>query len=124
MSEQIRYSISDELKKLMSGENETVFRMMENRFCVDIQSRLSGLILVTRDKDSDLQAALACLDQVKLAAKNGTPITRKWLERLTETESISPESEKFLIPTVPILRNRYGIRLFPKQLPRRKWSMP
>jgi phosphate starvation-inducible PhoH-like protein len=114
MSEQIRYSISDELKKLMSGENETVFRMMENRFCVDIQSRLSGLILVTRDKDSDLQAALACLDQVKLAAKNGTPITRKWLERLTETESISPESEKFLIPTVPILRNRYGIPVVPK----------
>ena len=52
MSEPIRYSISDELKRLMSGENETVFRMVENRFCVDIQSRFSGLTLVARDEES------------------------------------------------------------------------
>lgn len=48
MNEQIRYSISDELKRLMSEENETVFRMMENRFCVDIQSPLLRFVTENR----------------------------------------------------------------------------
>ena len=114
MSEPIRYSISDELKRLMSGENETVFRMVENRFCVDIQSRFSGLTLVARDEESDLTGALSFLDQVKLAAKNGSPITKNWLERLTETDSFSVDNPARTIPTVPILRNRYGIPVVSK----------
>ncbi|OIP50853.1 MAG: phosphate starvation-inducible protein PhoH [Fibrobacteres bacterium CG2_30_45_31] len=115
MSEPIRYSISDELKRLMSGENETVFRMVENRFCVDIQSRFSGLTLVARDGKSDLTGALSFLDQVKLAAKNGSPITKNWLERLTETDSFSVDNPAArTIPTVPILRNRYGIPVVSK----------
>jgi len=114
MSEPIRYSISDELKRLMSGENETVFRMVENRFCVDIQSRFSGLTLAARDEKSDLSGALSFLDQVKLAAKNGTLITKNWLERLTETDSISVNKPTTTIPTVPILRNRYGIPVVAK----------
>jgi phosphate starvation-inducible protein PhoH and related proteins len=114
MSEPIRYSISDELKRLLSGENETVFRMVENRFCVDIQSRFSGLTIVARDGKSDLTGALSFLDQVKLAAKNGTHITKNWLERLTETDSFSANHPAKTIPTVPILRNRYGIPVVSK----------
>ena len=48
MDEQ-RYSLSDDLKRFISGENETVFRLLESRFCVEIQTRLPGLRIVAKE---------------------------------------------------------------------------
>ena len=64
------YSISDNLKRMVSGENETVFRLLEGRFCVEIQTRLPGLNLKPK-AGADLPGLLTVLDQLKIAAKHG-----------------------------------------------------
>ena len=75
------YSISDNLKRIVSGENETVFRLLESRFCVEIQTRLPGLSIKTTDK-SDMQGLFSVLDQLKITAKRGGMLSAKEVERL------------------------------------------
>ena len=114
MSEPIRYPISDDLKRLMAGENETVFRILESRFCVSIQTRLPGLFIEAKEERSNIQATLTLLDQIKLAAQNGTSITGDWMRRLLEPQYEVTSNELESIPSEPILRNRYGFAVVPR----------
>ena len=106
------YSISDNLKRLVSGENETVFRLLEGRFCVEIQTRLPGLTLKPR-KNADLTGLLSVLDQLKMAAKRGESFTVSQVERLLGSHSAGTPQE-FSLDQAPILRNRFGIAIAPK----------
>lgn len=106
------YSISDNLKRLVSGENETVFRLLEGRFCVEIQTRLPGLTLKPK-KNGDLPGLLAVLDQLKMAAKRGESFTAGQVERLLGPSATNMPQE-FSLDQAPILRNRFGIAIAPK----------
>ena len=66
---------------MVSGENETVFRLLEGRFCVEIQARLPGLNLKPK-AGADLPGLLTVLDQLKIAAKHGESFTAPQVERL------------------------------------------
>ena len=99
------YKISDDLKRVVSGTNETVFRLLEDRFCVDIQTRLPGLNIVPRD-NADMIVVLTVLDQLKIAAKNGNNLTASQVERLLGPDDSSITES---IPDTPIFRNRFGI---------------
>lgn len=105
------YSISDNLKRMISGENETVFRLLEGRFCVEIQTRLPGLNLKPKD-GADLQGLLTVLDQLKIAAKHGESFTAKQVERLLGKSSSAVQ--EFDLGAAPIIRNRFGISIGPK----------
>ncbi len=111
MEQDVRYSLSDDLKRIVAGENETVFRMVEDRFSVRILSRLPGLTLRKAGENSDIQGALAFLDQLKIAAKNGTFLSPGFLARIfDESDSKdSPNASGKFIPEAPLLRNRLGI---------------
>lgn len=111
MEQDVRYSLSDDLKRIVAGENETVFRMVEDRFSVKILSRLPGLTIRKTGESSDIQGALAFLDQLKIAARNGTFLSQGFLERiLDKTDSqASPKSSEKFVPEAPLLRNRLGI---------------
>lgn len=106
------YSISDNLKRLVSGENETVFRLLEGRFCVEIQTRLPGLTLKPK-KNADLPGLMAVLDQLKMAAKRGESFTAGQVERLLGPSATDTPRE-FSLDQAPILRNRFGIAIAPK----------
>ena len=106
------YSISDNLKRMVSGENETVFRLLEGRFCVEIQTRLPGLNLKPKD-GADLQGLLTVLDQLKIAAKHGESFTAKQVERLLGKSSPAVVQD-FDLGAAPIIRNRFGISIGPK----------
>ena len=110
MSDLTRYSISDNLKRVISGENETVFRLLESRFCVEIQTRLPGLYIKPL-KNSDMTGVLSVLDQLKIAARNGDVFTAKEVERLLGPK-ISDLNDS--IPDSPIFRNRFGIAVSAK----------
>ena len=92
MEQEVRYPLSDNLKRIIAGENETVFRMVEDRFSVIVHSRLSGLRIEAKGDKADLQGALSMLDQVKIAAKNGTFISPHFLSGLAEK---SPNETQF-----------------------------
>lgn len=113
MSEIQRYSISDDLKRTISGENETVFRLLESRFSVEIQTRLPGLTIIAGEK-GDLSGVFAVLDQLKIAARNGRPITAKKVERLLEPLELTGAVQGDEIPSTPIFRNRLGVSVFAK----------
>ncbi len=111
MEQDVRYSLSDDMKRIVAGENETVFRMLEDRFSIKILSRLPGLTLRKTGEDSDIQGALAFLDQLKIAARNGTFLSQGFLSRLLDNSTFptsSRVSETF-VPEAPLLRNRLGI---------------
>ena len=110
MSELTRYSISDNLKRIVSGERETVFRLLESRFCVEIQTRLPGLSIKPR-KNADIEGVLSVLDQLKMAARNGDVLTASDVERL-----LGPEVRGLgeAIPDAPIFRNRFGVAVSAK----------
>ena len=110
MSELTRYSISDNLKRIVSGERETVFRLLESRFCVEIQTRLPGLSIKPR-KNADIEGVLSVLDQLKMAARNGDVLTASDVERL-----LGPEVRELgeAIPDAPIFRNRFGVAVSAK----------
>ncbi len=110
MEQEVRYPLSDNLKRIIAGENETVFRMVEDRFSVIVHSRLSGLRIEAKGDKADLQGALSMLDQVKIAAKNGTFISPHFLSSLAEK---SPNETPF-IPQEVILRNKTGIPVVAK----------
>ena len=110
MEQEVRYPLSDNLKRIIAGENETVFRMVEDRFSVIVHSRLSGLRIEAKGDKADLQGALSMLDQVKIAAKNGTFISPHLLSGLAEK---SPNETPF-IPQEVILRNKTGIPVVAK----------
>ncbi len=110
MEQEVRYPLSDDLKRIIAGENETVFRMVEDRFSVIVHSRLSGLRIEAKGDKADLQGALSMLDQVKIAAKNGTFISPHFLSSLAEK---SPNETPF-IPQEVILRNKTGIPVVAK----------
>lgn len=110
MSESKHYSLSDNLKRLISGERETVFQLLESRFCVEIRTRLPGLDIVPR-KNADMQGVLAVLDQLKIAARNGEFLDAKQVERLLGPKD-APHAES--IPEGPIFRNRYGVTVSAK----------
>lgn len=107
------YSISDNLKRIVSGENETVFRLLESRFCVEIQTRLPGLSIKTTDK-SDTQGLFSVLDQLKITAKRGGVLSAKEVERLLGPKDSGEPSDLTGLPTEPILRNRFGIAITAK----------
>ncbi len=111
MEQDVRYSLSDDLKRIVAGENETVFRMMEDRFSVKILTRLPGLALRPVGKKSDIPGALAMLDQLKIAAKNGTFFSREFLATLVGREnSVSAQKRpEAFIPEKVLLRNRLGL---------------
>ena len=97
---------------MVSGENETVFRLLEGRFCVEIQTRLPGLNLKPKD-GADLQGLLTVLDQLKIAAKHGESFTAKQVERLLGKSSPAVVQD-FDLGAAPIIRNRFGISIGPK----------
>lgn len=111
MEQDVRYSLSDDLKRIVAGENETVFRMVEDRFSVKILSRLPGLTLRKTGESSDIQGALAFLDQLKIAAKNGTFLSQGFLARILDDADspASPKASGKFVPEAPLLRNRLGI---------------
>lgn len=111
MEQDVRYSLSDDLKRIVAGENETVFRMMEDRFSVKILTRLPGLALRPVGKKSDIPGALAMLDQLKIAAKNGTFFSREFLATLVgRKENVSAQKRPgTFIPEKVLLRNRLGL---------------
>ena len=113
MSETQRYFISDDLKRTISGENETVFRLLESRFSVEIQTRLPGLTIVAKD-GGDIAGVFAVLDQLKIAARNGESITSRQVERLLGPAEHQNFSSDETIPTAPIFRNRFGVSVFAK----------
>lgn len=96
---------------MISGENETVFRLLEGRFCVEIQTRLPGLNLKPKD-GADLQGLLTVLDQLKIAAKHGESFTAMQVERLLGKSSSAVQ--EFDLGAAPIIRNRFGISIGPK----------
>ena len=108
-----RYSISDNLKRLVSGENETVFRLLESRFCVEIQTRLPGLT-IKAEENADLAGLFSMLDQLKMAAKTGNILTATDVERLIGESAPGSSVQASEIPQVPILRNRFGIPIIPR----------
>ena len=107
------YSISDNLKRIVSGENETVFRLLESRFCVEIQTRLPGLSVKTTDK-SDVHGLFSVLDQLKITAKRGGVLSAREVERLLGPKEPGEPADLTGLPTEPILRNRFGIAITPK----------
>lgn len=110
MDQEVRYSLPGELKRIVAGENETVFRMMEDRFSIKILSRLPGLTLRPVGKKADISGALALLDQLKIAAKNGTFPPRELLspEKGENGASAKKRGQAF-VPQAVLLRNRLGI---------------
>ena len=104
------YSLSDNLKRIISGERETVFRLLESRFCVEIRTRLPGLDIVPLD-DADMSGVLAVLDQLKIAARNGEILDAHQLERMLGPKE-TPVTEP--IPDSPVFRNRFGISVSAK----------
>lgn len=98
---------------MISGENEAVFRLLESRFCVEIQTRLPGLNVV-EGKDADIQGLFAVLDQLKVSARNGDIHTAAEVERLLGGPQPQNVHELDGIPTDPIIRNRFGVAIAPK----------
>lgn len=109
----IRYSAPDELKRLIAGENETVFQLLESRFCVGIQSRKPGVLELYEREGSDTEGAMRALDQLRLAAKHGGAVTAEWVAEMLEAKEAGAKPQGD-IPTVPILRNRFGVPISPK----------
>ena len=107
------YSLSDNLKRVISGERETVFRLLESRFCVEIRTRLPGLDLVPQE-GADLSGLLAVLDQLKIAARNGEILDATQLDRMLGPKETSETSYTELIPDSPVFRNRFGISVSAK----------
>ena len=92
---------------MISGENETVFRLLESRFCVEILTRMHGLTI--REKEgADTVGLLAVLDQLKIAARNGNPLSASDVLRLLGAPSpaVPPLGE---FSPAPVLRNRFGV---------------
>ena len=110
---ELRYSLSDDLKRTISGENETVFRLLESRFCVEMQTRLPGLRIIANEK-SDTTGVFAVLDQLKMAARHGKVLTSTELERMLDPTEVSQQAPNGAIPTTPIFRNRMGVSVFAK----------
>ena len=110
---ELRYSLSDDLKRTISGENETVFRLLESRFCVEMQTRLPGLRIIANEK-SDTTGVFAVLDQLKMAARHGKVLTATELERMLDPTEVSQQASNGAIPTTPIFRNRMGVSVFAK----------
>ena len=98
---------------MISGENEAVFRLLESRFCVEIQTRLPGLTVV-EGKKADTQGLFAVLDQLKKVAKQGDILTAAEVERLLGGAQPQNMNELDGIPTEPIIRNRFGVAIAPK----------
>lgn len=98
---------------MISGENEAVFRLLESRFCVEIQTRLPGLTVVG-GKDADIQGLFAVLDQLKVNARNGDIHTAAEVERLLGGPQPQNMHELDGLPTEPIIRNRFGVAIAPK----------
>ena len=98
---------------MISGENEAVFRLLQSRFCVEIQTRPPGLNVV-EGKDADIQGLFAVLDQLKVSARNGDIHTAAEVERLLGGPQPQNVHELDGIPTDPIIRNRFGVAIAPK----------
>ena len=110
---ELHYRLSDDLKRTISGVNETVFRLLESRFCVEIQTRLPGLRIIAKE-NGDLPGVLAVLDQLKMAAKNGKVLSSSALSRLLDPADTGEFDSSGEIPTTPIFRNRMGVSVFAK----------
>ncbi len=109
------YLAPDELKRLISGENETVFQLLESRFCVQIQSRTPDVLLISKKENADIEGVLAVLDQLKIAAKKGSAITADWLSKMLGImpgEGINKPNQDFKAEV--IIRNRFGVPIMAK----------
>lgn len=112
MPSEVRYPLSNDLKREIAGENEAVFRQIEDRFSVIIHSRLHDLRIEGKTAGADISGALALLDQAKLAVRNGTFIANEWIKRISSPDLSEPRTE--ILTQSPILRNRQGIPVVPK----------
>lgn len=113
MPTEVRYPLSNDLKREIAGENEAVFRQIEDRFSVIIHSRLHDLRIEAKNAAADISGALALLDQAKLAIRNGTFLAKEWTDRISRTDfQGNPQTE--ILSQTPILRNRQGISVVPK----------
>ena len=110
---ELRYSLSDDLKRTISGENETVFRLLESRFCVEIQTRLPGLRIIANE-NRDTTGVFDVLDELNMAARHGKVLTATELERMLDPTEVSLDDHSGAIPTTPIFRNRMGVSVFAK----------
>ena len=70
---EVRYSLPDHLKILLAGESEAIFRLIERRFGVVIQTRLPGLVL-RAPAGGDLPGAVAFLDRLKISQLQGAQV--------------------------------------------------
>lgn len=105
------------MKLRMSGEGDGVFQAIEDRFGVEILTRLPGLQIRALDH-GDLQGAVLFLDQLKLSLRKGAEIDADRVRQLLFLDphmpkSSSPSMDVSVIPwseasLKPILRNRYG----------------
>jgi phosphate starvation-inducible PhoH-like protein len=119
MSKSIRYPIADDLKQLIAGENDKVFKILETRFLVSIQTRLPGLFIESKSKDSNIQATLSLLDQMKFSAQRGEVITEDWLRRLLEPKALQTLQDPSVVGQ-SILQNRYGFAVSPRTINQKK----
>lgn len=101
----------------LSGEGEGVFRAIEDRFGVEILSRLPGLQIRALDQ-GDLQGAVLFLDQLKISLRKGAEVDLDRIRQLLFSENFRV-GNKDKSPQVairpwmdaslkPILRNRFG----------------
>ena len=117
----LRYHLNDDLKRRMAGEGESVFRVIEERFCVELLTRTPGLTIRALDH-ADLQGAVLFLDQLKLNLNRGSEVDVHLVRNLLASQSPAPRAIRSLSRSSdldgvtpwsdaaikPILRNRFG----------------
>ncbi len=115
IDQEIRYTLPDQQKILLAGESEAVFRMIEKRFGVEIQSRLPGLILKA-PAGGDLPGAIAFLDRLKLGLRQGADTSVHRIRRLLDDSFAGNATDPVILGSglSPILRNRYGQPVQPR----------
>lgn len=113
--QEVRYSIPDQQKILLAGDSEAVFRMIEKRFGVEIQSRLPGLILKA-PVGGDLPGAIAFLDRLKLGIRQGADTSIHRIRHLLDDSFAGNAMDPVILGSglSPILRNRYGQPVQPR----------
>ena len=113
MDFQIRYKLSDSLKILIAGEFETVFQLLESRFCVKIQSREHDFLSISGRDASKKEQLLILLDKLKIAAKKNISITPELVSSLLGNPKEHFQKDLAFEPEI-IIRNKFGMPVIPK----------
>lgn len=106
---EVRYKLPDHQKILLAGESEAIFRLVEQRFGVEIHSRMPGLILKA-PVGGNLPGAIAFLDRLKIGIHQGEDLSLHRVSRMLDQMIPQQAHEPVVLGAghVPILRNRYG----------------